>query len=129
MIYIDSSWDVSPGNTHPGIWNGVNHAISSWNAEPTCYYFEVNQNNGRTGKDIVIEKASSSVIGFGCADWTGLSPNRIRLSERVPPLTDAQIGAVVAHEIGHAIGLEDVLTGCTSIYERSVKLCTDYAKY
>lgn len=42
VIYIDGSWDVSPGNTHPSIWNGVNHAILSWNAEPTCYYFEIN---------------------------------------------------------------------------------------
>lgn len=104
LVYIDSSWDVSPGNTNPSIWNGVNRAVSMWNAQGTCYYFDIDQDNGRTGKDIVIIYEHSSVIRFGCADWTALSPHRIRLTERIPPLTDNQIGATVAHEMGHAIG-------------------------
>ena len=47
LVFIDSSWDASPGNTNPKIWNGVNRAISMWNAQPTCYYFEIDQDNNR----------------------------------------------------------------------------------
>lgn len=116
LIYIDSSWDETPGRTHASIWNGVQRAKNMWNAQGTCYFFEVNQNNGRTGKDIVIEQRNSQEIGGGCAQWLGTSPfHTIQLSEKMPHLTDNEIGAGVAHEIGHSIGLEDQRLSCTSI--------------
>jgi hypothetical protein len=115
VIYIDSSWNVAPNTTHPSIWNGVNHAMSMWNAQPTCYHFEINQMDGRPAADIVVESALSSEIQGGCGDHTPLTPQRIRLATGVVSLTDTQIGTLVAHEIGHAIGLDNEVSGCISI--------------
>ncbi|HYP26715.1 MAG TPA: hypothetical protein VE262_08360 [Blastocatellia bacterium] len=101
IVYIDSSWDVTTGNTDPSIWNGLQVAMSMWNAQVTCYYFEIDQENGRNGKDIVIVKTSSSDIEGGCAEWIGSSSNDfIRLSESVPSRTSTEIGALMAHEMG-----------------------------
>ena len=116
VVYIDSSWDVAPGQTNGFIWDAVNGAISMWNAQPTCYFFEINQANGRNGKDIVIDKRISSMVAGGCAqNDLNLVPHLITLSERIPPLANNPRKAVVAHEMGHSIGLDDVFSSCISI--------------
>jgi hypothetical protein len=87
-----------------------------WNAQPTCYFFEINQANGRNGKDIVIDKRISSMVAGGCAqNDLNLVPHSITLSERIPPLANNPRKAVVAHEMGHSIGLDDVFSSCISI--------------
>src|SRR5436853_5263710 len=48
-IKIDSTWNSSPGQTNPSIWNGVNSAIQMWNSatdpygNQTGYCFQLNQ--------------------------------------------------------------------------------------
>lgn len=112
IVVINSSWNDSPGHTTPSIFNGVTVAISMWNAQTTCYYLVLDQSS--SSPDIQIFKASSSVIAGGCADFTALTPYRIRLSENISSLTANQIGATVAHETGHGFGLGNEFT-CTSI--------------
>lgn len=34
-VYIDSSWDVSPGVTNSNVYNGVSSSITRWNAATT----------------------------------------------------------------------------------------------
>jgi hypothetical protein len=116
VVYINNTWDTTPGNTHPKIWDGVNLAMSMWNAEGTCYYFVIDQQNGNTGKDIIFVKESPSAIVGGCSDWEGSTPNVIRVSENIPALTVTQIGALLAHELGHSIGLDNITSAtCSSI--------------
>lgn len=110
-ITIDHSWDTSPGHTNPNVWNGVLTAISMWNAKTTCYYLDINQ-EGFT--DIRIAKEASSNIAGGCGDFTPLTPYRIRLADTIGGDTADHIGAIVAHETGHAFGLLNDAT-CVSI--------------
>ncbi|HEX9425309.1 MAG TPA: hypothetical protein VF899_18855 [Pyrinomonadaceae bacterium] len=65
-IYIDSSWDVSPGQTDPNIWNAVNSAANKWNqatdqyGNKTAFYFQVNQGGGTGQADYIIQKGTLS---------------------------------------------------------------------
>lgn len=106
-VTIDGSWDVSPGQTNPNVYNGINTAIAMWNGKPTCYYLLLDQTSGNT--DIKIYKEAASNIQEGCGDALAMTPYRIRLADTIGGDTAAHIGDLAAHEIGHAFGLETLL--------------------
>jgi hypothetical protein len=117
-VTIDGSWDVSPGQTNPNVYNGINTAISLWNGKATCYYLFLDQTSGNT--DIKIYKEAASNITEGCGDALAITPYRIRLADTIGSDTTAHIGDLAAHEIGHAFGLDNVLsTVCVSIMNGS----------
>ena len=123
-IYIDASWDVSPGHTNDVIWNGVQAGVDKWNAatdgapsyNKTCYYFQVDQNHPSLAKYNVVKRSSSSIGGGGCAQLVFTPvPYELDLADTLPnSLTSDQVGATVAHELGHGIGLANEFV-CVSI--------------
>ena len=75
-VFIDSTWDDSPGHTTPVVYNGVSDAINAWNskqAASSCYggntipyVLQLNQGGGTAQADIVIEKVSDGTYS-SCA--------------------------------------------------------------
>lgn len=96
MVKIASSWDTSPGNTDPNIWNGVVAAVQMWNAardqfgNQTAYCFQVNQ--ATSNPDIKIKRETPS---SGCAE-TGLGNNGGPYTIRLPDGTQNYSNATIA---------------------------------
>jgi hypothetical protein len=132
QIYIEHSWDIdSNGNSISGtnseIWNAVvgyhdpnvnltgatelwNNATSGTNHAP--YYFQVNQ-SFFSHTDIYISRVDNP--SGGCADiaWNPSGHYwQMRLATALKNLPHEWIAAVIAHELGHALGLTNVGTDC-----------------
>jgi hypothetical protein len=119
-IYIDSSWDSSPGTTNSQIWNAVQQAAANWNnatdasGNHTGYYFQLNEPGGIAQADLIITKGSLS--GATSKGGGGFDPDLITLNTwmdgsnfSVYPITTASAAGTIAHEFGHDIGLGDAL--------------------
>src|SRR5579883_3109428 len=86
-IYIDSTWDSSPGVTNATVWNAVNAAANSWNSatdpygNKTGYYFVVNQAGGSGQADIIISRDNSlSGSDTGDRKSTRLNSSHVKIS-------------------------------------------------
>lgn len=131
QIYIESSWNIdSNGNsisgTNSNIWNGIvgyhdqnvnlngatemwNNAVSGTNHQP--YNFQVNQ-SFFSHTDIYIGRGQP--IG-GCAHIgynTSTGAWEMTLADSLKNLSHEWIAAIVAHELGHALGIIDVTEDC-----------------
>jgi hypothetical protein len=124
QIYITSSWNIdangnSIAGTNSNIWNAVvgyhdanvnmNGATEMWNNATSNgnhinHYFQVNQSIF-SHTDIFIFRGNPE---GGCADIKFDSANGVwvmRVSDAVKNLSHDWIAAIIAHEIGHALGL------------------------
>lgn len=114
-IRIDTSWGVE---TNPAIWNGTVAAGNEWNGardsneNSTGYYFSLNQ--GSTTPDIIIRRGS--VGGDSCAEISAFGPPYVMtLPSSTSDLTSSDIRGLIAHELGHPIGLDNASLACASI--------------
>lgn len=116
-IKIASSWNVNnsgqatPGQTNPTIWNAFNDQNSGagsalWNnardgSATSSVYFQLDQT---ADPDIIIKLGS--VANGGCAQ-TDITkkPYVMTLPLKAASWTPTQIALIVAHELGHTIGL------------------------
>jgi len=118
-IYIDSSWDQSPGVTNANIWNAVTTAATKWNnatdqwGNRTAYYFKVNQADGLSQADFVVKKGNLS--GATAVTDLGHYPYVITVDAHLATdvSTDSASGSI-AHEYAHGIGVGEANTysGC-----------------
>lgn len=86
-----------------------NNATSGGNNAP--YYFQVNQ-SFFSSTDVYIARGNP---GGGCADiaWNPVGRYwQMRLADSVKNLPHEWIAAIIAHELGHALGLTNVGTDC-----------------
>lgn len=119
-VQIDSSFNDSPGVTNSNIWNGVRDARTDWNnqtqtgtpsGQATNYYFAEAQSASSSDVDVRIVMGNP-----GAGNLAQTTAGRNSSGDIVPPYTvtlppDAKnwgldkLRAVVAHELGHTIGL------------------------
>jgi hypothetical protein len=133
-IYIDPSWNSSPGVTNAQIWNAVNSAASKWNnatdssGNKTGYYFQVNQSGGSSQADIVIKK--DVITGATAVTNLGVTPYVTRVDTNLDGHTGVvsqdSASGTVAHEIGHAIGLGDANANSQCVSANSVMVDANY---
>ena len=125
-VYINGTWDNPPGshNTETNIYNGTMDAINLWNGAldtgcnpPTVkngYFLVLNQGGGEGVADIVILKNND----VRCAvqqsiDLAHTPPDKINLQDKVKNLPREQVATLIAHEMGHSLGLtEPNFGGC-----------------
>ena len=146
-VQIDSSWNVNnsgtpQSSTNSNIWNGVtgcsscvppDGAAGMWNsAEGTGgaginFHVELNQSTQNPNIKIVRDDAVASV---GCADIDLSEPGGpyvIRLPTAAAGYDLWRIVETIAHEIGHAIGLDNIddvnQCGVSSVMSPSVDTC------
>ena len=123
------SWDTSPGVTDAHIWNAVfgstnvTGGTAMWNAavdttsnpgttnKPPVYYKNA-QTGGTTQADVIIVQDSNTSYA---GTLTGTYPYEIHINPTwAATLTDAELAAVIAHEIAHPYGLADAYNTYTS---------------
>ena len=135
QIYITSSWNIdSNGNsisgTNSNIWNATcagspgegcssatgPSAASMWNntqsgGNSAPYYFQVNQSIF-SHTDVYIQRGSPE---GGCAS-IGYNPDTgawmMTLSDSLKNLSQEWVAAIIAHELGHALGLVEAEGDC-----------------
>lgn len=141
-VRIDSSWgSQTPANIWNATCAGSQtagcsnvtgpSAISMWNAVPTYYNLRLTQDNSQpnAATDIQISR-DSSWNRRGCAYTQLLGPkvadpvtggDMLQVTKRVihlPPGSENwsqdQLACVLGHEMGHALGLTDVKSGCST---------------
>jgi len=148
-VYIHSSWNInengqSISGTNSNIWNAVvgyhdqnvnlNGATEMWNnatsgANHINYFLEPNQSTF-SNTDVVIKRGEP---GGGCADAT-YNPSSgnwvITLADGLKNLPHEWIAAIIAHELGHVLGLiNHTDTQCTtSIMSGHVENCEPLIK-
>src|SRR5215216_1683471 len=148
-VLIHSSLNSSTGQTNTAVWNAVNGcsgcstpgAIDQWNnttdanTNTTGYFLQNNQNlmSNPGDADIIIALAPPGVLKAGTDAGSGnikdasgkINPGKriILLDPKVVNYPPERLAALIAHEIGHHLGLADDYskTGCVTI----VKQVTD----
>jgi hypothetical protein len=118
MVFIDSTWG-SPTNAN--IWNAVNDAIGLWNVaqDTTCtppaqsgYYLKLNQQAPAGSRDIEITKDDTI---DPCAGTTSKfnreRPDTLKLKSTAANLTRTKLAKLIAHELGHSLGLDNAPVG------------------
>lgn len=121
-VYLDTSpqtegWGNPPPQT---VSDGLDLAISKWNTatdgyeNKTCYFLQ--RVTSSSNADIVIEPAFAPAGGCGAtnAGSTGIPYITIVLLTSISQNNSVQIGALIAHEIGHAFGLANASDTCVS---------------
>lgn len=149
-VKIDSSWNVNnsgtaQANTNANIWNGVtgcstclppDGAAGMWNSAQGTggmrINFHVELNQVTQDPNILIVR-DDSLSATSCADINLNSPNGrpyiLRLRTSAANYDLWRLVELLAHEIGHALGLDNVedlnKCGTTSIMSPSINACTD----
>jgi hypothetical protein len=115
-IYLQpQGWDSS--NIHGRVYAALNCAISEWNdARGTDINTRIPYNLGLTAgtnsADIVIQRGLAE---GGCGqDNFGQTMDTINLDSAAQNLSDRELCLLIAHELGHSLGLDDNLT-CPTI--------------
>lgn len=124
QLYIDSSWNIdangnSISGTNSNIWNAIvgyhdsnvnmNGATEMWNnaqsgSNQIPYHFDVNQ-SFFSHSDVVIRRGTPA---GGCAHMQYNSFTQtyeMILADSVKNLSHEALAALIAHELGHALGL------------------------
>ena len=117
-IYIDSSWDSSPGQTNTAIWNAVVRGAEKWNnatdqyGNKTGYFFQVNQAGGSGQADYILRRGTLTNATGTTA--LGHQPYVITLDDHIAGVNLDSASGTFAHEITHGIGGGDATayTGC-----------------
>ncbi len=102
-----STWGSPPPQN---IVDGTQHAADLWKNVQTCYYFSVIT----SGTPDFLIAPSTAPVG-GCADDVISSyPYKIELLNTLQHTnySSTMIGNLIAHEIGHGIGLDNAANGC-----------------
>lgn len=132
-LTISESWGT---NTPASVWNAVcagspgtgctnatgPSAINMWNSVGTWYFFQLNQSSG-SAMDILIVRDSTWSRGNECAytdaptensqgTVIGSSVSVIHLPPGSENWSQQQLACVIAHEIGHTIGLHHTDGSC-----------------
>ncbi len=115
-VYIDSSWDSSPGShvTKANILNGVNDGIAAWNSSissTVCfgrqnigYEFVLNQAGGSASADV---KITNGTVTRYCGLTTLSVPAVVVLPEQLGQAPETVVAGMAEHEFGHIVGLAD----------------------
>lgn len=107
-VRIDGTWNVSPGQTDPNVYNATGDACNLWNAAVTFdlnkspYFFKFDQTAQNPGVRIIKDSGLTS-----CAKVTGNfgGPYEVRLPPNANQKTRADLAATIAHELGHVAGI------------------------
>lgn len=123
-VKIDASWGAQ---TNANVWNATRGdsgpgAISAWNAVGSPYYLEHHQDASDNDTDFLIKKDSSwDFAAKGCA-YTGTPVAGQSNTQRVVHLpadaanwSQSDLACILAHEIGHGLGLAGSFPPCQSI--------------
>jgi len=109
-IYIDSSWD-SGGLPRVNISQGVVLAREEWNTATdssgnrTHYSFE--QTSEQASADFIIRRGTPT--SGRCAEINqAVHPHTITLSSDYDNMEADNVAAVIAHELGHRVGLSNM---------------------
>jgi hypothetical protein len=130
-LRIDPSWNVTDSSgTHPNtnIQAALNCAINQWNTatdssgRTTDYRLVLDQSGalGATADITVVNQAPST--GGGFASTTTTYPFTMRLAPANGNLgggtfTSEDLCGRIAHEIGHKLGLDDLVNTCDTIMD------------
>jgi hypothetical protein len=115
-VFIDSTWDVSPGNTELKIHTGTNQAIANWNAaqDTSCnppiktgYFLVPNQSNSSAADIIITKSEVAACAGMLPLNTTRTGPDSIKLQDKVKLRPQEEINQLITHEIGHSLGLNN----------------------
>lgn len=121
-VYIDSSWGT-PTNT--AIYDGVDAACKLWNdavdascapaVQKTGYYFKLDQSQF-SNADIIVYRDDNASGCYNIGPNSNIFGTRIadhmRLHGALATQSPVQIKELVAHELGHSIGLKNRAGGC-----------------
>ncbi len=115
IVFIDSSWGTP---TNSNIYDETYNATQDWNnqVDATCsppkqskYYLQLNQLESGNA-DIIIKRVYSGSCGTNEREKHILGyripPDDISLRDEAASLPPAKLRRLIAHEIGHSLGLE-----------------------
>lgn len=119
-VFIDGTWDTFPGShvTNTNIYNATQEAINNWNGardsnscysqQPDDFFFQLNQSGGKASADVEIMQGT---VTRGCAgtDVT-IIPEPITLIPQVANVSQDGAAAIIDHEFGHVLGLNEAYT-------------------
>lgn len=127
-VRIDHTWNIPGGGTNSMIWNATlglygPGALSAWNSQGINYQLSLRQDDTVAGNDTdirIVKDATWDYSKNGCAytdipveDTTfyfGIDPPPERVIHLPPDAanwTQETLACILAHEIGHALGLVD----------------------
>lgn len=108
-------WNATLGSSGPG-------ALSSWNSVGSPYYFDLRQDVSDSDTDFLIVRDSNwDYDKQGCAvtSTPAVGSGRTQRVVHLPPTANGwsqgDLACVLAHEIGHGVGLTGALPSCQSI--------------
>lgn len=124
-VRIDPTWGAT--TTNANIWNATTGdvgagALEMWNAVGSPYYFDIRQDVPASQTDFLIVRDSSwNFAENGCAMsvspavGSGRTTRVIHLPPQAANWNQDTLACILAHEIGHGIGLAGSFPPCPSI--------------
>ena len=123
-VKIEGTWGAP---TNANIWNATtgdvgNGALEMWNAQGSPYYFDIRQDVPASQTDFLIVKDPTwNFADDGCAmtstptAGSGRTTRVVHLPPQAANWNQDTLACIVAHEIGHGIGLSGSFPPCQSI--------------
>lgn len=124
-VRIDPTWGTT--TTNANIWNATtgdvgNGALEMWNAVGSPYYFDIRQDVPASQTDfLIVRDPSWNFASDGCASsdspavGAGRTTRVIHLPPQASNWNQDTLACILAHEIGHGVGLAGSLPPCQSI--------------